>query len=269
MAPGTPSQLKDALCCPRCAGALADADGGYRCERCAGGYPVFGSIPCLVEDPALWRTLWLRRLDDYSSSVETRVASMRQEAEAPELLARTSARMLRIAAGFEQQLEAVQTLFEPLDAGSDQVVAAAFPSRPEPGQPAILECYEHLFRDWVWGARECELALRFVEPLVPKDLGRVAVYGAGTGRLAVDIHQSRAPGRTFALDVNPLPYLVADRLLAGETVDLPEFPVDPNADDVVVLARNLARPFAVRDGFSLLFADALRPPSRPARSTPS
>jgi uncharacterized protein YbaR (Trm112 family) len=258
--PRDPALVTESLCCPRCAGPLAATDGGYRCGRCAGAYPVFGSIPCLVDDPALWRTVWLRRLDDYSTGIEARVAGIRQEADSPELLPRTGKRLQKIATGFEKQLEVVQALFEPIDAGSDEVVAAAFPSRPEPGQAAILECYEHLFRDWVWGARECELALDFVQPLLPEGLARVAVYGAGAGRLAVDIHQSRGPASTFALDVNPLPFLVAAKMLAGDTIELPEFPVDPNGEDVVVIDRSLSRPFAVRDGFSLLFADALRPP---------
>ena len=251
----------DAFCCPRCGGALADADGGYRCERCAGHYPIFGRIPCLVDDPALWQTMWLRRLDDYTATIESRVQELQRDAEAPDLLPRTKQRLLRIASGFANQLEAVAALFEPLDAGSDEQVAAVIPSRPEPGaQAAILECYEHVFRDWAWGERECALTLDFIKPLVPPGLGRVAVYGAGAGRLAVDVHQACAPARTFALDVNPLPFLIADKLLAGEPVDLPEFPLDPNSDDVVVVARHIERPFAVRDGFSLLFADGLRPP---------
>jgi SAM-dependent methyltransferase len=112
----------------------------------------------------------------------------------------------------------------------------------------------------VWGERECALTLDFIKPLVPSGLGRVAIYGAGAGRLAVDVHQACGPAHTLALDVNPLPFLIADKLLAGETVDLPEFPVDPNSDEVAVVARHLARPFVVRDGLSFVFADALRPP---------
>ena len=54
---------------------------------------------------------------------------------------------------------------------------------------------------------------------IPEGLQRLAVYGAGAGRLAADIHQHlRARRRRFALDVNPLPFLIADRLLAGETL---------------------------------------------------
>jgi hypothetical protein len=254
--------LTDILCCPRCGGPIGDQDiGGSRCERCGDFYPRFGRIPCLVADPALWRTLCLRRLDDYTATVEARVQELQREAEAEQLLPRTRQRLQRIANGFSQQIDAVTALFEPLDQATDEMTASVFPSRPEPTpQPMILECYEHIFRDWAWGERECAMALDFVKPMVPAGLGAVAIYGAGAGRLAVDVHQACTPGQTVALDVNPLPFLVADKLLSGDTVDLPEFPVDPNSDDVVVVTRHLARPFAVREGFSFVFADALRPP---------
>ena len=253
--------LTEILCCPRCAGALADTGGGFKCTRCSTAFPVFGRIPCLVDDPALWRTIWLRRLDDYTSSVESRVAELQREADAAPLLPRTRQRLLRIADGFAQQVEAIASLFEPLDAGADEMAASAIPSRPEPSpQPLILECYEHVFRDWSWGERECAMTLDFIKPLLPSGLARLAIYGAGAGRLAADVHQACAPAQTLALDVNPLPLLAADRLLAGEAIDLPEFPLDPNSDDVAVVARHLERPFVVRDGLTFVFADALRPP---------
>jgi uncharacterized protein YbaR (Trm112 family) len=258
-------RLDQGLCCPRCNAALNQVEGGLRCERCRTGYPLIDNIPCLVEDPAFWRALWLRRLDDYSSSVETRVATLRQEAEAPDLLPRTRQRLLRIAEGFAHQVETVASLFEPLGAGVDELPAMVIPSRGDGGaQAAVLECYEHVFRDWVWGARECALSLELVKSALPPGLGRVAVYGAGAGRLAVDIHQHCGPAATSALDINPLPFLIANRLLSGEEeLILPEFPVDPNSDNEVVIARSLVRPFAVRDGFSFVFADGLRPPFSP------
>lgn len=264
-------RLDQALCCPRCTGALSQVEGrgrGYldvRCDGCRTDYPVIDSIPCLVEDPAFWRTLWLRRLDDYSSSVETRVAMLRQEAETPDLLPRTRQRLLRIAEGFAHQVETVASLFEPLGAGADDLPAMVIPSRGEGGgQAMVLDCYEHVFRDWVWGERECALSLELLKPAIPQGLGRIAVYGAGAGRLAVDIHQYCGAAATFALDINPLPFLIVNRVLAGnEEVTLPEFPVDPHSDNEVVIARSLLRPFVVRDGFSFLFADALRPPFTP------
>lgn len=257
----TPPGLLEALACPRCGLSLVARHGGLGCEGCPAEFPRLGNIFCLVPDSAFWRTLWLRRFDDYSASVELRVASLRHEAEAPDLLPRTQQRLRRLAAGLELQLEVVATLFSALEVQADPLPSSAIPSRPEAvSQPAVLEYQEHIFRDWIWGQRECEEALAFIGPAIPPQLSRVAIYGAGAGRLAVDLHRHREPAQTFALDVNPLPFLVADRLLAGEELDLPEFPVDPNSADEVVIARKLALPDRLRDGFSLLFADALKPP---------
>src|SRR5262245_19614868 len=161
-----PGGLAESLACPRCAQPLADAERGLVCGGCGAEFPRIGSIPCMVADPGLWRTLWLRRLDDYSSTVEMRVAALRQEeAEAPDLLPRTRERLRRLAAGLEHQLEAVTALFEAIDTDADALPATATPSRPEAGpQVAILEYHEHVFRDWVWGASESAGALAFVSP---------------------------------------------------------------------------------------------------------
>lgn len=256
-----PPAFLEALACPRCGRSLVAREGGFACGGCDASFPRLCNILCLVPDPALWRTLWLRRFDDYSTSSELRVASLRQEAEAPDLLPRTQQRLRRLAAGLEQQLEAVAALFSALDINADPFPSTAIPSRPEAGsEVAVLQYQEHIFRDWVWGRRECEEALAFIGPAIPPRLSRLAIYGAGAGRLAVDLHRHCEPAHTFALDVNPLPFLVADRLLAGEELDLPEFPVDPNSADEVVIQRKLTLPERLRDGFSLLFADALRPP---------
>src|SRR6476646_3463620 len=159
---GRPAQLTDIVCCARCGGKLAAADDGHRCERCGAAFPSVGRIPCLVDDPSLWRTVWLRRLDDYTSQIESRVQELQRQAEAPDLLPRTRQRILRVASGFAQQLEAITSLFEPLDSNADAWASQAIPSRPEPGsQLAILECYDHVFRDWTWGEQECALNLDF------------------------------------------------------------------------------------------------------------
>jgi N2227-like protein len=256
--------LADALCCPRCAGKLSAAEGGLGCERCRTEYPMVAGMACLAVDPALWRTLWLRRLDFYLSGVEMRVGALRADACSPALLPRTRNRLERLADGLAVHRERLGALCQPLALGADPFGSEAIPPRPEPGQQAaILECYEHLFRDWVWGTAERETSLGLIAPLIPEGLSRIAVYGAGTGRLAVDLHQERSPERTFALDVNPFPFLVTTRLLAGETVDLPELPTDPESEAVVVVDRSLSCPFRVREGLSLLFADALAAPFPP------
>lgn len=259
------SGLAEALGCPRCGRNLVAADRELACDSCSARYPVFGGLPCLVPDPLFWRALWLRRLGSYATGVGLRVSALRDEAQSRDVLPRTSSRLRRLADGLLVSVERMNELFEPLRGEADDLACEAIPPRPEPGeQTAILECYENLFRDWSWGGGECAKTLELVAPLLPERPARVAVYGAGTGRLAIDIHEACAPDCTFALDVNPFPFLVTARLLAGEAIALPELPVDPVSDEVVVVDRLLSGPATRRDGLALIYADALRAPFTPA-----
>ena len=254
--------LPAALGCPRCAGGpLRSLEGGdLECGRCGGRYPLVGTIPCLLEDPSLWRSLWISRLNEYIAATESPLQTWRADARRADLLPRTRERLTLNVSGLEEQRRNVSELLRDLAPG----FAGSVPTRPEPGdKAAVLLCYEHLFRDWAWGARECEAMLSIVTRLAPHPLGNFAVLGAGACRLAVDVHRALSPRETVALDENPLPLLVAARLLRGETVTLPECPVAPHAVDRVWIRRDLSCPWPVPPGFSLVFADALRPPIAP------
>jgi hypothetical protein len=248
--------LTAGLCCPRCAeGALELVANSLRCGRCQTRYPFIGTIPCLMEDFALWRSLWLGRLAEFVSDTEATLQTWRAELDGA-ATARTRARMERVIAACEDQRRSVELFFEELQPGERQLL----PTRPESASNPVLELSENLFRDWVWGEKELELTRGLLAKLADQPLGRLAVLGAGAGRLAVDVHQTLQPTETWALDLNPLPLLVAEKLIRGETVELPEFPVAPHGEDDVVISRRLRCPFQLREGFSFLFADALRPP---------
>src|SRR6185436_7380245 len=81
--------------------------------------------------------------------------------------------------------------------------------------------------------------------------------------LAYDVHQRLGPSSTIALDVNPLPILVAQRAIFGEGLELSELPVNPHDADAACRRFQLRAPAPARDGLHLLFADGLRPPLRP------
>jgi hypothetical protein len=248
------------LCCPRCTeGALEQLATSLRCGGCETRYPFIGTIPCLVPDPALWRSLWLSRLADFVSDTEGTLRRWRAETEGADPTPRNWARVERVIAACEDQRTRVETLFAELTQGDPQLL----PTSPESGNNPLLEFSENLFRDWVWGDKESELTQTLVAKMARQPLGRLAVYGAGAGRLALDVHQSLNPTETWALDVNPLPVLVAEKLIRGETVVLPEFPVAPHGEDEVVISRQLRCPVEVREQFSFAFADALRPPFAP------
>jgi hypothetical protein len=245
------------LACPRCAeGALDLVANSLRCQRCQIRYPFVGTIPCLVPDPPLWRSLWLARLAEFVSETRATLDRWRAEADAAAPLPRTRARVERVIAACDDQRARVEALFEELKEGDPQLL----PTSPWSSGNPVLEFSENLFRDWVWGDKEAELTRALAARLLPEEPGRLAVYGAGAGRLALDLHRSLRPTATWALDLNPLPLLVAERLLRGEVVTLPEFPVAPHAEEEVVIMRQLRGPAAVGEGFSFAFADALHPP---------
>jgi uncharacterized protein YbaR (Trm112 family) len=260
----------EGLACPRgCAGGalVAEEDGGdLRCPVCGRRYPLIGRIPCLVDDPSLWRAMALARLDEYLAANEARRRALAAEAALPHLLPLTRQRLTRVADALRADHDRLPALFADMKRGALVAPLSSVAPGPGPDQARrdlpLLKHYENLFRDWAWGDRESQRALDLVARLLPAPLGRVGVYGAGAGRLAVDVHRTPALGasRTFALDVNPLPLLAADRLIAGETLELDEYPVGPvSAADAVVrqTLRCAAPPPA---GFAFLFADALHPP---------
>ena len=212
-----------------------------------------------MRDPALWRSVWLGRLAEFGADAEATLRRWRVEGDSAGLTPRTRARIDRVIAGCEDQRMRVELLFADLKRGEPQLL----PTRPESGSSPVLEFSENIFRDWLWGSEESERTRQLVEKMAREPLGRLAVYGAGAGRLAVDVHQSLRPTETWALDVNPLPLLVAEKLIHGETVVLPEFPVAPHSQDDVVISRQLNGPVDVREHFSFAFADALNPPFAP------
>ena len=137
------ASLLDALCCPRCAGRLEPSTEGSSCQGCGRRYPLVDSLPCLVDDPDLWRAAWHRQVDGYARSIERRVADIHQEAESVGLIPRTRQRLLRIAAAFLEQRRTITSLCQVLHSdGSDPLLAAALRGPPEdPKEMPILRCY--------------------------------------------------------------------------------------------------------------------------------
>jgi SAM-dependent methyltransferase/uncharacterized protein YbaR (Trm112 family) len=258
-----------ALACPRCAGSLEERADSLVCGRCGVPYSFVGDIPCLVPEPGFWRARVVQRLDEYVEITTGRLAEIEHEQNLPALLPRTRARLGRIASAMKAEGRLVETMLAPMRVGALSLPpATAFSVAPGADTLALLKCYENVFRDWAWGDAESETALRLAETLMSQGgagraVPRLALFGAGAGRLAADVHRALEPQQTLALDVNPLPLLIADRLVRGETLEAHEFPVAPRGDEDVAVPRQLRCPFPVRAGLTFLFADGLAPPFSP------
>jgi len=252
------------LACPRCSETLVNVEQGLACSACGQCYPMIGTLPCLVPDPSYWKSLWLSRLDDYLEVTDTRIRFMEKEATQGDILSRTRARLLRIIEAKSNERTRIQELFADLRAGSPKMPYSGVPARPERlgGRLAVLEWYEHVFRDWAWGEPESTRLATLVARLVGRKIDFLAVYGAGAGRLAFDVHASLSPNRTLALDLNPLPLLIAERLIHGDSLELDEFPVSPTTERYMVVRQRLEAPSMANEGLRFAFADALEPPLR-------
>lgn len=264
--------LLERLACPRCDAALTV---NLACPACQATYPIHQSVPWLVADPAAtrleWKNRWQMALRDLEARQQSARESLKQAgAEAPEA---TIERLTTLADGYAAQHRALKLLLSDLGlaGGADLETYLALKTRL-PTQMGLMAYEANVFRDWVWGAAENAASLEaLTDVLGAENPGATLVLGAGAGRLAYDLHQSRhASGATdpeealtVALELNPYLTTVNRRLASGDSVDLVEFPLAPDSGAHAAIARTLQAPAAALTGFEVVLADVMRPPFQP------
>jgi hypothetical protein len=246
--------------CPRCQGALTDAGEALLCATCGTAYPLVSGVPCLLEDPGLWRGIWKVRFDDYLGAIEKRLASLAEEARSPSLLERTRARIRHVHDAVASDRDVFVELFRELVPGPSGAPTLLPGGDPRTADTPVIEYCEHLFRDFVWGKGEAASAVDVLRRLATQPLGTTAIYGVGTGRLALDVQRELGAERTFGFDIQPLPLLVTTRLLEGGELELHEYPLAPHSAKDSAVRHRLKSPFPKPARLVLAFADALRPP---------
>jgi hypothetical protein len=211
-----------------------------------------------------------RALHDYLTVTAQRQREIGAERRNEGLLELTRERLLRLLRAMDVERALISDVLEPLTRGLDQRVLEAVPGAPYPTRELrVLEMYETVFRDWGWGDPENDRALDVLERLVaaarcalgqPLELGKLAVFGAGACRLAADVHRTLGPSVTVALDINPLPLLIGERLLRGGVVDLYEYPVGARGIANMAVLQQLHCRLPPRQGLVLALADTREPP---------
>lgn len=176
-------------------------------------------------------------------------------------------RLERVAAALDDQSARLRALMQPLgfDRRNEAHAVHVALGTELPLNQGLSSYYPNLHRDWCWGDAENRASLDTVLASLPTGTtpARVLVLGAGACRLAYDLHQVLRPGLTVALDFNPLFLLAASRVLAGDALELYEFPIAPRTIADHAVLRRLAAPAAVAPGFEFVLADASAPPFRP------
>ncbi|MFO0632263.1 MAG: methyltransferase domain-containing protein [Nannocystaceae bacterium] len=249
-----------ALRCPRCLGGLLPGE-PLRCDTCGVGYPSVGGIPVLIEHAYDAIDQWRFRLGEFRHTMESTRARIVVDLATKPLHASTRARLQRLAESLERHRDLVTAHFA---AAGIVPAKRTVPESPGvPGEGSVTSYFHQVHRDWGWdaeGSQENHRALEVVASVLAPPLGRTLVIGAGACRLASDLHRAGGASVTFAIDINPLPLLLASRVLTGERVPLLELPLGPIDLAHVCVERELVAPAALPPGFVPLFADAFAPP---------
>jgi hypothetical protein len=222
-----------------------------------------GEIPWLFAEPQSMLAQWRARLQFLLLSINREVQTLRAElAGVVTDLARQ--RLELLVAAYEDHAQRLAGLLAPLALGAMHTgyeTHLALRTRL-PSEQGLTNYYANMHRDWAWGAAENEASVALVRSLTGEQLdwGRTLVLGAGSGRLAYDVHSQCTPRLTIAVDFNPLLLFVARDVTRGGAVELYEFPIAPRRLTDQAILRRLAAPQPVRDGFYLVAADVLRAP---------
>lgn len=257
----------DLLACPRCDKTpLASTDGVLRCKGCKTDYPTVGDIPWLFAEPDAAMAEWRNRLHFSLQQLAQESQRIQGELKQKDLLPATRKRLERHGAANDEHRNALRELLAPIDVQSMQ---SSFESHLAmrtrlPSDQALNTYYANVHRDWCWGDEENAASIAQIEAVLDASgdpgTGDCVVLGAGAGRLAYDLHARAGATRTLAVDFNPLLLLIAQKLAAGETLDLYEFPIAPRSGDHVATLNTLEAPASSAEGLEFVLADVLRPP---------
>lgn len=246
--------------CPSCRANLSADPDGFRCSACAAIYPLVGGVELLMAEPRTFCSTWVSRLERYGALSHQRAAQLQSDAHGPSVSALTRERLTRLGRALDVEHSVLSSLFSPLARLADGPSASFLIESLVEDPMAVSRYSEHLFRDWVWGDAENARTLGLVAPLLPATCASLAVFGAGTARLALELAREGHAEQVYALDINPLPLLVTDHLLGGAGLTLPEFPQFPVSAEHVAVWRSLSFAGKRPPGLKLVLADALAPP---------
>jgi uncharacterized protein YbaR (Trm112 family) len=252
-------QLLSVLACPQSGKALIQEDGQLATEDNAFHYPIINGLPWLFRNPLHSMVDWSVKLNQFNQILGDEIRQLGNEMKkAPTV---THDRLQRMLAGKKAFQTTVTELVSP-------ILSAKVASKPiydalsdrAPLTQNLLSYEANLYRDWVWGDEENELSKNILlEHLNQDPCQNLLVLGAGSCRLALDLHQSIKPAITVANDINPFLLFAAQQLFSGKALDVVEFPAHPRNAQSVAVSHHIPALEQWPDDFYLAFSDAATP----------
>jgi uncharacterized protein YbaR (Trm112 family) len=257
--------LSELLACPRCDKPLDATANGFQCAGCRVDFPIVDSLPWLFAEPNSALGEWQGRLHFSLQRLDRDRRHLAAALADSALRAATRARLEALATATDDHARRLQALLAPFELDRNTAPYETYLALRTklPADQGLTTYYANVHRDWAWGDAENAAAAEFVASLAGDCKPRtVLVLGAGAGRLSYDLHARFAPALSVAFDFNPLLAAVARRVMAGETVELYEFPLAPRMPADHAVLRSLRAPAPAAPGIEVVLGDAQRPPFR-------
>lgn len=266
------NNLSELLACPRCDKTpLSSKNGNYRCDACKIDFPSLDDIPWLFAEPDASLGEWRNRLHFALQQLSNDSQRIKAELIADDMGPLTRRRLDLQMNAADKHRNMLRQILSPVDIQSMQASYESYLALRTrlPVDQGIHTYYTNIHRDWAWGSAENTASLLQIKTVLKggdgddSNLGDTLILGAGACRLAYDIHMQLDTTRTVAVDFNPLLLLIAKSVMQGDQPQLYEFPIAPKSIDDFAVLRKLTAPELVREGFHLVFGDAMRPPCAP------
>jgi uncharacterized protein YbaR (Trm112 family) len=258
-------RLSDFVWCPRCEASLDEAPGTFECSGCRRKYPSIGGIPVLVPEPDELIAEWRALVRSFERDMRVGLDELLAQITTWELEQCTRTRLETLYDHLgRHRTRLVELLASAGLAGESSSARRSVDAMFQ--QSSLVEHYAQIHRDWGWDDGErgeaFEATAEVSEIIGDRKLGKFLILGAGACRLTQDLHHRHHATATLALDVDPLPFVVARRNLSGESVRLYEFPPWPLDSKRLFADRTLSSRLPVDPTLRLIFADGLAPPVR-------
>lgn len=226
-------------------------------------YPLIKDVPWVLPNARNSLLDWGAKLNHFRQVLVAELTQLEREAKkAP---AHTLRRLQTMHSAKQAFLQGVIDLILPVV--SAQVAEKSLYDVLRDRAPSIqnLLSYEaNLYRDWIWGDEENKRNAELVtDRLGNTQPPRRLILGAGSGRLAFDLHQALGAGITVATDINPLLLMAAERIFSGQDFALYEFPAQPRDGEHIAVEQTFKGLPEWPQNLYLAFADAANSPFAP------
>jgi len=252
------ADLHQILVCPTNRKPLRLHDQSLISSDEASVYPIINGVPWLLPNPRNSLVDWGAKLNHFNQVLLSEIKSL--EKELKHAHGATQTRLALLLNGKRSFIRRVSELLFPVVGAQASTQAAYDALRDKAPHLQNLLSYEaNLYRDWVWGEEENTLAADIINARLGDVVcGKIAVLGAGAGRLALDIYQHRQPDMLVATDINPLLVMAAEYLLSGESLNFYEFPLQPRKTEFAAVEHTI-KGQAKPENFYFVFSDASKP----------